>query len=77
MNSENNASWVRTAGIRTIIAAVLIVVVTMFWAYLLFFTNLSMLALSGIALVCLLLLSAASAWAATAIPHRDSSDDPE
>ncbi len=72
MTSENNTNWIRTAALRTIVASALIVVVTMFWVYLLFYTDLSILALSGIALVCLLLLSAASAWATTAIPRRES-----
>jgi len=70
--TSDNKNWIRTAALRTIVTSALIVVVTMFWVYLLFFTNISMLALSGIALVCLLLLSAASAWATTAIPRRDS-----
>ncbi|NBB92582.1 MAG: hypothetical protein GVY32_05370 [Gammaproteobacteria bacterium] len=50
---------------------------TPFWVYLVFFTNLSMLALAFIALVILLLLSTATAWTATAIPRHDSdaSDD--
>jgi len=72
MTSDNKTTWIRTAALRTIVTSALIVVVTMFWVYLLFYTNISMLALSGIALVCLLLLSAASAWATTAIPRRDS-----
>lgn len=78
MGSKKNDSWVRTAGFRTIIVVSLIAVVTPFWTYLVFFTNLPMLALAFIALVILLLLSTATAWTATAIPRQGpkSDDDP-
>ncbi|MEE4330917.1 MAG: hypothetical protein V2J10_08620 [Wenzhouxiangella sp.] len=72
MSSKKNPSWVRTAGIRSIIVVALIAVVVPFWIYLIFFTQLPMLALALIALVILLLLSTATAWTATAIPRRDS-----
>lgn len=75
MSSKKNQSWVRTAGLRTIIVVSLIAVVTPFWIYLVFFTNLPMLALAVIALIILLLLSTATAWTATAIPRRGSGSD--
>jgi len=68
--SEKNGSWISTAGRRTIIVASLIAVVTLFWVILLVYTNLPTIALAGIALVSILLLSVASAWAAAAIPRR-------
>jgi hypothetical protein len=51
---------------------ILIAVITPFWIYLLFFTNIPMIVMAGIALVIVLLFSTGTAWAASAIPHRDS-----
>jgi uncharacterized membrane protein YgcG len=70
--SEKNESWIGTAGRRTIIVACLIAIVTLFWVVLLVYTNLPMIVLAGIALISLLLLSVAAAWAAAAIPSRRS-----
>ena len=72
MASEKNESWIGTAGRRTIIVASLIAVVTLFWVVLVVYTNLPILVLAGIALISLLLLSVATAWAAAAIPRRRS-----
>jgi hypothetical protein len=72
---ENKASWVGTAGRRTIIVASLIAVVTLFWVVLLVYTNLPAIALAGIALLSILLLSVATAWAAIAVPRRDSTSN--
>lgn len=60
----------KTVGLRMVVASVLIVVLTMFWAYLVFFTDISMLALAGIALLIVLTLSTATAWTAVGIPHE-------
>jgi hypothetical protein len=78
MGSENKPSWIKTATLRTILLVVLIGVIVPFWYYLVFFTNLPMIALAMIALVMLLLLSTAMAWSAIAIPrrHPDGEDDP-
>lgn len=70
VESEKNVSWVKTAGVRTIVVVGLIGILTPFWVYLVFFTNLPELALGGIALLMLLILSTATAWAAVAVPHR-------
>ena len=70
VESEKNVSWVKAAGARTIVVVGLIGVLTPFWVYLVFFTNLPELALAGIALLMLLILSTATAWAAVAVPHR-------
>jgi len=75
VSSKKNPSWVRTAGIRTIVVVALIAIVTPFWIYLIFFTKLPVLALAVIALVILLLLSTATAWTATAIPRKRSDAD--
>lgn len=74
MGKENKPSWIKTATLRTILLVVLIGVVVPFWYYLVFFTNLPMIALAGIALVMLLLLSTAMAWSAVAIPRRRTED---
>ncbi|NKI36565.1 hypothetical protein HFP89_15445 [Wenzhouxiangella sp. XN79A] len=75
MEPDKNTSWVGTAGFRTVIVVALIAVLTPFWVYLVFFTNLPELALAGIALVILLILSTATAWTAIAVPNRQSDDD--
>jgi len=69
---EKNGSWVGTAGFRTIIVVTLIAVLTPFWIYLVFFTDLPELALAGIALLILLILSTATAWTAIAVPSRSA-----
>lgn len=75
MKPESKSSWVGVAGRRVIIMVILIAVVTPFWIYLLFFTNLPMLMMAGIALVIVLLFSTGTAWTASAIPRRDSNSD--
>lgn len=65
----------KTVGLRMVIASALIVVLTTFWAYLVFFTDISMLALAGIALLIVLTLSTATAWTAVGIPHEQDRDD--
>lgn len=57
-------------GKRALILTVLIVVVTFFWVLLLMYTNLPNLALAGIGLLSLLVLSVATAWTAIAFPSR-------
>lgn len=71
MQSSNRPAWMKTVGLRMIIASLLIVVLTLFWAYLVFFTDISMLAMAGIALLILLTLSTATAWTATGVPRAD------
>jgi len=56
---------------RSMVLAALIVVVTMFWALMLFNTNLPVLALAAIATVSLALLAVATAWTAIAFPRRN------
>lgn len=78
MEPETNGSWVGTAGLRTIVVVSLIAVLTPFWIYLVFFTDLPELALAGIALLILLILSTATAWTAIAVPaRRDESREDE
>jgi len=72
VESENNVSWVGTARRRMIVVAALIAVVTLVWVALLMYTNLPTIALGAIALVSLVLLSVATAWAAIAAPNRSS-----
>lgn len=70
MPSENNASWVKSAGRRMALVAALIVVVTLFWVALLFYADLPALVMGGIAVVGLVLLAVAVSWAAMAAPRR-------
>lgn len=77
MKSETNRSWVVTARRRSIIVAALIAIVTLFWVVLLLYTNLPTIALAGVGLVCLVLLSVATAWAAMAGPKRPQDSDSE
>ena len=77
MAPEKNRSWIMTAGRRTIIVVSLIAVVTLFWVVLLVYTNLPTIVLAGIALVSILLLSVATAWASAAIPQRRSGTESE
>mgnify|MGYP006269569159 CR=1 FL=1 len=73
MESNKKSMWVGTAGRRMIVLVSLIAVLVPFWLYLAFYTNLPAIALGGVALLILLCLSVATAWAATAIPRRDAS----
>lgn len=59
---------------RSLILTALIVVVTLFWVLMLLYTNLPMIALAGIGLLSLLLLSVATAWTAMAVPQRNAQD---
>jgi len=75
MSSEKSAPWISSAGRRIIIVAALIPVVTLFWVALLIYTNLPTLAMAGIGLISLLLLSVATAWAAIAVPRQHPGAD--
>lgn len=75
MQSNNKPTWIKTVGLRMIIVSAMIALLTMFWVYLVFFTNLPMLALAGIALLILLTLSTATAWTAIGVPRRESDAD--
>lgn len=55
-----------------IVVAALIAIVTLVWVALLMYTNLPTMVLGAIALVSLVLLSVATAWAAIAAPNRSS-----
>ena len=72
MQDANTKTGMSAAGRRSIILATLIVVVTFLWVLLLLYTNLPMLALGGLALLSLVLLSVATAWTAMAFPGRSS-----
>lgn len=77
MNAKSKAPWMSAAARRVIIMVILIGVITPFWAYLLFLTDIPMIVMAGFALVVVLLFSTGTAWAASAIPPRESkSDDP-
>jgi hypothetical protein len=72
VESENKGSWIRAAGRRAIIVASLIAIVSLLWVVLFVYTNLPTFALAVIALVSVVLLSVATAWAAVALPGRGS-----
>jgi hypothetical protein len=72
MHDAKKKTGMSAAARRYIILAALIVVVTFLWVLLLLYTNLPMLALGGIALLSLVLLSVATAWTAMAFPGRSS-----
>ncbi|MGY6555952.1 MAG: hypothetical protein ACXIUM_15660 [Wenzhouxiangella sp.] len=74
MSTSNRPAWMKTVGLRMILASVLIVVLTSFYVYLVFFTEMSMLAMAGIALLILLTLSTATAWTATGVPGGEDED---
>lgn len=59
-----------TRGQRAIVLTILIVTVTFFWVLILLHTNLPTIALTGIGLLSLLVLSVATAWTAMAFPSR-------
>ncbi len=67
-NDANNDGSVR--GRRSLILTVLIVSVTFFWVLILTYTDLPMIALAGIGVLSLLLLSVATAWTTMAFPSR-------
>jgi len=70
VQANDNNKGTAARGRRALILTVLIVVVTFFWVLLLLYTNLPNLALAGIGLVSLLVLSVATAWTAMAFPSR-------
>ena len=55
---------------RVLFLTVMIVLITFLWVVLLLSTNLPMLALAGIGLLSVLVLSLATAWTAMAFPGR-------
>lgn len=69
MQATNQTPGISIARRRSLILASLIVVVTLFWVLLLYFTNLPTLALAGIGLLSILTLSVGTAWTALAIPR--------
>ncbi|NKI36567.1 hypothetical protein HFP89_15455 [Wenzhouxiangella sp. XN79A] len=72
MQNEQNMSWMSTAGKRTVLVSSLIALVSLFWVILLVNANLSVAAMAAIAVVSVLLLSTAVAWAASALPRRNA-----
>lgn len=72
MQNEQNMYWMSTAGKRTVLVSSLIALVTLFWVVLLVNANLSAFVMAGIALVSVLLLATAVAWAASALPRRNA-----
>ncbi len=70
MQANDAKTGVSTASRRSLILTALIVAVTFFWVLMLFYTNLPTIALAGLALVSLLVLSVATAWTAMAVPSR-------
>jgi len=75
VNSQSNKPWLGSVGRRAIVMVILIAVITPFWTYLLFFTDVPMIVMAGIALVIVLLFSTGTAWTATAIPPSDASKE--
>ena len=75
MNEKFKAPWISAAARRVIVVVVLIAVITPFWTYLLFLTDTPMIVMAGFALIVGLLFSTGTAWAASAIPPRDSESD--
>jgi hypothetical protein len=73
MQNEQNLSWMSTAGRRTVLVSSLIALVSLFWVILLVNANLSFAVMAAIAVVSVLLLSTAVAWAASALPRRSAS----
>lgn len=73
MQNEQNLSWMSTAGRRTVLVSSLIALVSLFWVILLVNANLSFAVMAAIAVVSVLLLSTAVAWAASALPRRNAS----
>jgi hypothetical protein len=75
VESDKNPSWKKSAGMRMLLVVILIGVLTPFWVYLLFFTDLPMIVLAVIALIILLMFSMATASAAIAIPGREPEEN--
>jgi len=75
MNEKSKAPWISAAARRVIVMVVLIAVITPIWAYLLFLTDIPMIIMAGFALIVVLLFSTGTAWAASAIPPRESKSD--
>ncbi len=75
MNAKSKAPWISAAARRVIVMVVLIAVITPVWAYLLFLTDIPMIVMAGFALIVVLLFSTGTAWAASAIPPRESESD--
>ncbi len=69
MNLKSSTTWKKTAGLRMVIMIALIALLTPFWIYLLFFTDVPIIVMAGIALVILLIFSTGTAWTAIAIPN--------
>jgi len=70
MQEGSNAIDPGTRNKRVLMLAALIVLVTFFWVLIFMYTNLPGIALIGIGLLCLLVLSLATAWTAMAFPTR-------
>ena len=70
MQEGSNATDPGTRNKRVLMLAALIVLVTFFWVLIFMYTNLPGIALIGIGLLCLLVLSLATAWTAMAFPPR-------
>ena len=70
MQEGSNATDPGTRNKRVLMLAALIVLVTFFWVLIFMYTNLPGIALIGIGLLCLLVLSLATAWTAMAFPTR-------
>ena len=69
MNLKSSTTWKKTAGLRMVIMIALVALLTPFWIYLLFFTDVPIIVMAGIALVILLIFSTGTAWTAIAIPN--------
>jgi len=69
VNLKSSTTWKKTAGLRMVIMIALIALLTPFWIYLLFFTDVPIIVMAGIALVILLIFSTGTAWTAIAIPN--------
>ncbi|MEE4297422.1 MAG: hypothetical protein V2J20_12495 [Wenzhouxiangella sp.] len=72
MNGKFKAPWISAAARRVIVVVILIAVITPLWTYLLFLTETPMIVMAGFALIVVLLFSTGTAWAASAIPPRES-----
>jgi hypothetical protein len=72
VQTQDQSSGFSTAQRRLLILAVLIVTVTLFWVLLLYFTNLPTVALVAVGLLSLVTLSIGAAWAAMALPGKDT-----
>ena len=70
MTAKDTNKASRSRGKRALILTVMIVAVTFFWVLMLLYTNLPTWAMAGIGLLCLLVLSLATAWTAMAFPSR-------